>query len=200
MGILFHNPGAVTLKDLAANVCSLTKGTISLLYGELDLSSVSFVSFIVNKLLKYSGAWLFRHLYVNVSILKWILVLIGNQWSVLKHSVTLSYLSLLSISLAAIFCTHCNLCMSVSGSPTSIALAQSKWDMTKPMTSVLQVSSVKMSHIALSFWRFHIAILHLLAIWILKFNFSSTHAPRYLIHSLPLTTSPLTFISVDTIR
>ena len=70
--------------------------------------------------------------------------------------------------------------------------------MTKPLTSVVHVSLVKRSHIALSFCRFHIAMWHLVAMWTLKFNLSLAHAPRYLIHALCLTASPFTLISVDT--
>ena len=66
------------------------------------------------------------------------------------------------------------------------------------MTSVVHDSSVKTSHIALGFCRFHIAMQHLVAMWILKFNLSSAHAPRYLIHALCLTASQFTLISVDT--
>ena len=66
------------------------------------------------------------------------------------------------------------------------------------MMSVVHISSVKMSCIALSFCIFHIAVWHLVAMCTLKFTLSSAHAPRYLIHVLHLTTSPFTLISVDT--
>ena len=91
LGMLFHSLGAMTLNDLAANVCSLMKGTTSHLYSELDLSSCSLMAFTVNRLHKYSGAWSFRHLYVNVSSLKLILIWMGNQWSLIKQSVTLFF-------------------------------------------------------------------------------------------------------------
>ena len=66
------------------------------------------------------------------------------------------------------------------------------------MMSFVHISSVKTSHIALSFCRFHIAVWHLVAMHTLKLCLSSGHATEYLIHALCLTTSPFSLISVDT--
>ena len=71
------------------------------------------------------GAWLFWHLYIYVVILKSILSLIGSQYSDLLISVALSFLILVLpiVILAAQFCVHCIIFMSIFGIPDNMALA-----------------------------------------------------------------------------
>ena len=63
----FHNDGALTLNDLAANVCLLTLGITNCLYLSLDLSILLDDGITDRRSNKYSSVSPFKHLYVIVS-------------------------------------------------------------------------------------------------------------------------------------
>ena len=105
----FQSFGPYMLNDLSASVCLLVEGTShrNLVFEEHNPGCLIF--FPVMSFYRYTGAWLFWHLYMWCAILKSILSLIGSQCSDLLISVALSFpIFVLPIFiLAAQFCVHC---------------------------------------------------------------------------------------------
>ena len=121
---VFQSFGPYTLNDLSADVCLLVQGTSSRNLVFEECNQGCFFFFSVMSFCRYMGAWLFWHLYMCVAILKSILSLIGRQCSDLFVSVALSFLifALPIVILAAQFCVHCIVFMSIFGIPDNMAL------------------------------------------------------------------------------
>ena len=115
-GNWFHTLGADILKDRAAKVLHLVKGTISLVLSVEDLRLLG-VGARMSKSLSYCGAVPYMLLWVIVAILKSILCLIRSQWSCASASVVLSYLDFLRVSFAHIVCMICRCEIVLSESP-----------------------------------------------------------------------------------
>ena len=153
------------LKLLAANVLSFVLDSSNCLTAFLLLRPSHLTGNLTNKSLKYTGAWQSKHLYTSVSILNCICFLTGSQCSSSRQSVLLSYLVLLSISFAQMFCILWNFLMSISGRSANMLLQQSKWDITVASNRVSVASSVRNHLTNLMHCKFNIADLHLTTMW-----------------------------------
>ena len=129
--------------------------------------------------------------------LKSIWLLMGSPWRVWRLSVELVYFLLFSTAFTAIFWTCCSFVIWFSGSPTKIAFALSRWEMTDGSTAVWHASFVRKFLILTILKRFFIAVLHMEAIWWCKRRLWSIHTPKYLMDSLYGIDSPPTSRTIN---
>ena len=109
-----------------------------------------------------------------------VLSCLGSQWSVLRIGVLCSWRDILATSLAAVFCTLWSLLISCNGKPNRMELQESRRDVTRACTSLVQVTEFKNGRICPIRRRAARALWHTLEMWSLMCRLWSTLTPRFL--------------------